>query len=669
MDLLRSDEYRRELPDNFKRYIRGTAPGWEAPQKGPSGDYTTWNDLFRFGMILGKNPFEFLGQGTSKTAEELDADHPNVRALANQMVKARLGLYNSDEDWTKDKDYGWILDIKDNPAPESRLFQPRQASDGSYWGEDTEEAEMLKQTNPQMYQALYDRFVNDVTGWAKNSRSYSLRHGKREEAGESPWYRTTDELSDAITSNEGIGREYDYAIQRVLQDEFLKTMQEDMASKNPTYLNALKKRLMPDWDYSKGNPTFEDLRQKQAEARRAFLDREEFERPNQLKTGVSNILFPAWSKTHFDPELEYKTSNKEAAARLATDAVVDAAPLFYGPKLVGAGARFVGTRVPYLAAPTAEKIGAVLGGGLSGLADYGASRLQNTGLSAFTGSGSDNSPINAYDATAAILLGGALGRPVYKSKGVPYGQKIREIIDKTDPKTVTTGDIRDVKRVMKERATGKKTGTDNVSNWGTKQKYRGLAYEQYKKDYPDEMALRYPAPKAGKQKYDEYFAHPMFAGWTDEQKDALWSVRNNKDFKQFFGEEPDIITPGEYAKDRRKYRGEVAAQGDVPQKNTGIHKLYENVKFGTGGVDDDGERWFREALPDQDKARKKSAADYHRRKEHTIPTYTALKNAKRSQNSEYGRPIQRLGARFLENVVPFGQFMGVKPMKYEDKKE
>jgi len=666
MDLLRSDEYRRELPDNFKRYIRGTAPGWEAPQKGPSEDFDSFNDLLRFGAIMGEH--DPLNR-KYKTAEELDADHPNVRALANQMVKARLGMYSSDEDWAKDKDYGWILDIKDNPVPESRLFQPRQASDGSYWGEDTEEAELLKQTNPQMYQALYDKFVSDVTGWAKNSRNYSLRHGTREEAGESPWYRTTDELSDAITSDEGIGREYDYAMQRVLQDEFLKTMQEDMASKNPTYLNALKRHLMSDWDYSKGNPTFEDLRQKQAEARRSWLDREEFERPSALKTAPANLLAPAFSKTHFDPELNYKTSNLEAGARLGSDIAVDALPLLYGPKFVGAGARAIGTRVPYGLVPTAEKIGAVLGGGLSGLADYGVGRLQNTILDATTGTGSDNSPINAVDASAAILLGGALGRPVFKSKGLPYGQRIRQVIDRKDPKTVTTGDIHDVKRVMKERATGKKTGVDNVSDWGTKQKYRGLAYEQYKKDYPDEMALRYPAPKAGKQKYDEYFANPMFAGWTDEQKDALWTVRNNKDFKQFFGTEPDIITPAEYAKDRRKYRGEVAAQGDVPQKNTGIHKLYENVKFGTGGVDDDGERWFREALPDQEKARKKSATDYHRRKEHKIPDFTTLYNLKREQNATYARPWQRLGARLTENVIPFGQIMGVEPMKYEDKKE
>ena len=666
MDLLRSNEYRRELPENFKRFIRGTAPGWEAPQKGPSEDFDSFNDLLRFGAVMGKHdPFD----RKYKTVEELDADHPNVRALANQMVKARLGMYSSDEDWAKDKDYGWILDIKDNPAPESRLFQPRQASDGSYWGEDTEEAEMLKQTNPQMYQALYDKFVNDITGWAKNSRNYALRSGTREEAGESPWYRTTDELSDAITSDEGIGREYDYALQRVLQDEFLKTMQEDMASKNPTYLNALKRHLMSDWDYSKGNPTFEDLRQKQAEARRSWLDREEFERPSALKTAPVNLVAPAFAKTHFDPELNYKTSKLEAGARLGSDLAVDALPLLYGPKVVGAGARALGTRVPYGLVPTAEKIGAVLGGGLSGLADYGVGRLQNTVLDATTGTGSDNSPINAYDATAAMLLGGTLGRPVFKSKGLPYGQRIRQVIDRKDPKTVTTGDIRDVKRVMKERATGKKTGVDNVSDWGTKQKYRGLAYEQYKKDYPDEMALRYPAPKADKQKYEEYFAHPMFAGWTDEQKDALWAVRNNKDFKQFFGSEPDIITPAEYAKDRRKYRGEVAAQGDVPQKNTGIHKLYENVKFGTGGVDDDGERWFREALPDQEKARKKSATDYHRRKEHKIPDFTTLYNLKREQNANYARPWQRLGARLTENVIPFGQVMGVEPMKYEDKKE
>lgn len=666
MDLLRSDEYRRELPDNFKRFVRGTAPGWDAPQKGPSEDFDTFNDLLRFGAVMDKHdPLE----RKYKTVEELDADHPNVRALANQMVKARLGMYSSDEDRAKDKDYGWILDIKDNPMPESRLFQPRQASDGSYWGEDTEEAELLKQTNPQMYQVLYDKFVNDITGWAKNSRNYALRSGTREEAGESPWYRTTDELSDAITSDEGIGREYDYALQRVLQDEFLKTMQEDMASKNPTYLNALKRHLMSDWDYSKGNPTFEDLRQKQAEARRSWLDRAEFERPSAFKTAPVNLVAPAFAKTHFDPELNYKTSNLEAGARLSSDLAVDALPLFYGPKVVGAGARTLGTRVPYGLVPTAEKIGAVLGGGLSGLADYGVGRLQNTVLDATTGTGSDNSPINAYDAAASTLLGGTLGRPVLKSKGLPYGQRIRQVIDRRDPKTVTTGDISDVKRVMKERATGKKTGVDNVSDWGTKQKYRGLAYEQYKKDYPDEMALRYPAPKAGKQKYDEYFSHPVFAGWTDEQKDALWSVRNNKDFKQFFGEEPDIITPAEYAKDRRKYRGEVAAQGDVPQKNTGIHKLYENVKFGTGGVDDDGERWFREALPDQEKARKKSATDYHRRKEHKIPDFTTLYNLKREQNATYARPWQRLGARLTENLIPFGQIMGVKSMKYEDKKE
>ena len=610
-----------------------------------------------------------------KTQEELIADHPWVDELADLMVQGRLGVYDTELEGEGDKAQGFIYNKKKKPFEKNSYFIQRVDSKG-YWGEPTEAGAKLKITNPEMYQQIKDGLEQS---WNTPQFEQSLRRGKREEAGEGEsWYRTTNELSDAITNSQnGIGQQYERALAALLQQKFMDEMARDLDSGNPKHINALKNRFMPDWDYEKGMPTYEDFARTQAARREDNnpLTLGEFERPDIITSSLTNAVAPSMSAVGWDPELKYKTGRGEMVSRGLFDAVMLGLPFATVPKAASTGARVggwlaskAGGRVaPKLLESTGQKAGAWLGGGLAGLGQYGLERAGNQVFDTFTGKGTDEYPLSLADAGAAMVFGGIAGRP-YRSY-VPYSYGIRTKIDPINPSTVTRGDIADMRTAIADAGRGKKSGTGRVSKDAILRNYRNMEYQRYQGKFPNEaMIVDYPKlPKQGETK-DKYFAsNPRFDSWTREQKEAIWKAMNSKDpeIKKLFKQGETIYDADQFRENKSVWNGTKLYKNEVPMKNSGLAHLHDEpeARFGTGSAE---EGTFSPEFSDQRKARKKADKTSHRRWNHSLLTEKGETEAREKAVKGKARPtLQAIGGA-IHNIIPWSNTLfGTVPYSYE----
>lgn len=610
-----------------------------------------------------------------KTEKELLADHPWVDELADLMVQGRLGVYDNELEGEGDKAQGFIYNKKRKPFEKNSYFVQRVDSKG-YWAEPTEAGAQLKITNPAMYQQTKDGLEQS---WNTPQFEQSLRRGKREEAGEGEsWYRTTNELSDAITNSQnGIGQQYERALAALLQQKFMDEMARDLDSGNPKHINALKNRFMPDWDYEKGMPTYEDFARTQAARREDNnpLTLGEFERPDIITSSVTNAVAPSMSAVGWDPELKYKTGRGEMVGRGLFDSVMLGLPFATVPKAASTGARVggwlaskAGGRVaPKLLESTGQKAGAWLGGGLAGLGQYGLERVGNQTFDSATGKGTDEYPLSLADAGAAMVFGGVAGRP-YRSY-VPYSRGIRTKIDPINPSTVTRGDIADMRTAIADAGRGKKSGTGRVSKDAILRNYRNMQYQRYQDKYPNEaMVVNYPPlPRKGETK-DTYFKNnPRFDSWTREQKEAIWKAMNSKDpeIKKLFKQGETIYDADQFRENKSVWNGTKLYKNEVPMKNSGLAHLHDEpeARFGTGSAE---EGTFSPEFSDQRKARKKADKTSHRRWNHSLLTEKGETEAREKAVKGKARPtLQAIGGA-IHNIIPWSNTLfGTVPYSYE----
>lgn len=656
----RTDEYRRDVPYSEHRT--------------PAGDSRETTALDIYGNVVKPGQRWFT---IPKTEEELLADHPWVGELADLMVQGRLGLYDNELEGEGDKDQGFIYKKEPKPLPTNELFKVyRDPNDGTYWAEPTPEGAIYFQANPQMLNDVKESFERDLN---TPQMQQSLRRGKREEAGEGEsWYRTTNELSDAITNSQnGIGQQYERALAAVLQRKFLKEMEQDLDSGNPKHINALKNRFMPDWDYEKGMPTYEDFVKTQLARKQDNnpLTIEEFERPDIITSSVTNAVAPSMSAVGWDPELKYKTGRGEMIGRGLFDAAMLGLPFATVPKAASTGARAggyvaskMGGRVaPKLLESTGQKAGAWLGGGLAGLGQYGLERVGNQAFDMATGKGTDEYPLSLADAGAAMVFGGVAGRP-YRSY-VPYSRGIRTKIDPINPSTVTRGDIADMRTAIADAGRGKKSGTGRVSKDAVLRNYRNMEYQRYQNKYPNEaMVVDYPdLPKQGEAK-DVYFANrPRFDSWTREQKEALWKAMNSKDpeIKKLFKQGETIYDADQFRENKSVWNGTKLYKNEVPMKNAGLAHLHDEpeARFGTGSAE---EGIFSPEFKDQKKSRKKADKTSHRRWNHSLLTEKGEAEAREKAIKGKARPTLQAVGGAIHNIIPWSNTLfGTVPYSYE----
>lgn len=654
----RTDEYRRDVPYSEQRTPVGT-------NREPSA-------LDIYGNVVKPGRRWFT---VPKTKEELLADHPWVDELADLMVQGRLGVYDAELEGEGDKAQGFIYNKKKKPFEKNSYFIQRVDSKG-YWAEPTEAGAQLKITNPAMYQQTKDGLEES---WNTPQFEQSLRRGKREEAGEGEsWYRTTNELSDAITNSQnGIGQQYERALAALLQQKFMDEMARDLDSGNPKHINALKNRFMPDWDYEKGMPTYEDFARTQVARREDNnpLTLGEFERPDIITSSVTNAVAPSMSAVGWDPELKYKTGRGEMVGRGLFDATMLGLPFATVPKAASTGARVggniaskMGGRVaPKFLESTGQKAGAWLGGGLAGLGQYGLERAGNQVFDWRTGKGTDEYPLSLADAGAAMVFGGIAGRP-YRSY-VPYSRGIRTKIDPINPSTVTRGDIADMRTAIADAGSGKKSGTGRVSKDAITRNYRNMEYQRYQDKYPDEaMVVDYPRlPKQGETK-DIYFANnPRFDGWTREQKNDLWKAMNSKDpeIKKLFEQGETIYDADQFRENKSVWNGLKLYKNEVPMKNAGLAHLHDEpeARFGTGSAK---EGMFSPEFSDQRKARKFADKTSHRRWNHSLLTEKGEAEAREKAVKGKARPTLQAVGGAIHNIIPWSNTLfGTVPYSYE----
>ena len=664
---IRTDEYRRTIPVY------------------PSGEeLTRYEEKYR----NPSKPYDWLGSKATpgrrwvfdqKSVDDLLNEHPKMRELAKQMMLARLSLYDTEEEGEGDKSVGWIQKATDKTEPVSSYFTPAYSEKQQrYWGDPNEAGLALKMSNPEMFEELRKIYEEQFTDFKTNPTEYAIRKGKREEAGENEsWYRTIDEMSDAVLA--GIGEQYTDALQKLLQRSLMDEMKQDLASEEPKHLNAMKRKLLPNFNYESGNPTYEDfLREQQrkdyGKGRRPF-EHEEFRRPSWVETAIGNVATPAVSSVYFDPELYYKTGKGEIGARLASDAMVNTVPFFTIPRAASAAARFGARFAPYALKAMAQRGGAFAGGATAGLGQYLLERGENTAFDAITGKGTNDMPITGTDAAMAALFGGLSG-PMFQNYRTTK-QGVKTFMDTHNPKTVTRSDLKDMQTVIKETGEAKKQLAGRADKKSLKNRYLDLPYRRYRDKFPNEvMMIEYPKP-AGSMSKEEYFSDPRFSFrvtddngtmipfWTDESKDALWKAAQSKDpsIQALFTGETDILDPQEVRKQMNKYGGIKAKDIDNPQKNSGLESIFREAwsNFGTGIPHFE----FVPPTAKQIRMNEKARISSKRRRQQKIPSQQQQESIINNSKLGYKMPLQMLGGA-IHNVVPWSNIIqGTEPYTYE----
>ena len=603
------------------------------------------------------------------TVEQLLADYPFMDELAQKMVEARLSLYNKYERGKGDKAKGWAERKGYKPNPYSQWVQSADnkmflTDIGDDWAAgDPDREQMLK----DMYTS-YEKNPQYGIYFEESTRDDAEKTGGH-------WYRTMNEYSDALLND--LGREYSRALQDLLNRKMNQIIREDLEKDNPQYLTAMQRKLFPEYDYSQGRPTIDEfLLAQQRKQNRG--ERTEFERPHKAKTAISSAVAPMWSAVHYDPELEYKTSDLEAGGRLVGDVAlmgVNAAVPIAAGKYAG---QAVSKTVPYFRnlAGTGAAFGA---GGATSAALLGGERALDSALEATTGKGYHLYPQTLEDYGIAFMLGGASAVPWRRA--VPKYKDIRHAIDPKQPEAVSNVDVRDMLAAQRAATAKTKEFKGRSGAEGVKKEYLDIPYRPYREKYGETSVFEHQQPPKVKPKESEseyfdrnmeYFTDNLGRPIPYEERKAVWKAAKSKDddLRSNFTGKKVILPDEEYRALSRIYGGNVLYEGDTPMKNTGLHWILRN-KSELGEMTD-GQ--FKKAGPEQKSLYETAKKTATKRHKHVVPNEKRLfglqKPTKLDVAGEITTPV--LGA-IHHNVVPFSNAaLGVQPYTYEaypDKKE
>lgn len=357
--------------------------------------------------------------------------NPWLPYLLAEAAKARYDLFTGDEDYYKSKKYGWG-EYWNAPPDEDEYFTWGRDDDGKLVPIPSDKAKELEQSNPDYYEFRRKPFTD-----YDEDKAFELIPMTEEEAKQEklPWYHSTNDYLDAILANR-LGEENRQALYEEAHDAF------------GNYLSGLVKDGKLD-----------------ADTAQRLLAEASFKPENIIKSGIKNLVTPVRHAVTGDPELLKKTSDDELKARTAADIGL------------GAGAFLIPWGGSVLGAARASRplIGAAIGGGLGGLANYGLERGVNEAFDRYTGYGSDNQPIDLADAGLAGLAGAITG-PLMGANRVRGWKNVRKMMNPREPSTVTRGDIKS------SFASSKASPDDDAK---ASRLHSSAAMKEYRKAYPN----------------------------------------------------------------------------------------------------------------------------------------------------------------------------------------
>lgn len=477
----RTDYYIRGVPKEGLQNNAKQIPTQDRklPSEGVEDAKNVAKDFARAGGFLGN-----VGSATrlarplpvSEMKKRLLEEYPWIKNAIRSVVDARLQMYNSDDDWSKSKEYGWGEEpytATHYPPDDNEYFRYAQDDQGLY-------IEDLPPALAMPYDE-YEKARKPFEVWLDNADRYVLSPMTKEEAGDSVnWYPTTNDYLNSIIASE-LGEKYGDALYALAQEEFLGTLDKDLHSDSPKYSKAIS-RLYPnaggkpatveqnpsaigDDRNAQAQKTMGDIVNEEGRKSDRILGTAEFERPNAVPLFATNTLVPYWSDTHWDPELNYKTSNKEAGARLAGDIATNALSVALP---YGAG-RIVGN------AMMRPVIGSVIGGALGGAGTYGAKRGGDAILKGTTGRGGIEHPVDMLD--LGVEMGaGALSGPFSNLRGIRGANDVRRAMDSKYWSKVTPKEVKDSFKASKKY---------NSSNKQAQYDYEDLGWKNYRSKYPN----------------------------------------------------------------------------------------------------------------------------------------------------------------------------------------
>ena len=403
--------------------------------------------------------------------------NPWLWQVLEEVVDARLKMMTSDEDWAKDKSYGWKMDVRNRDMPESPYFEfAVDPENGQAYVNDTDIALDLINSNPDYYGQLRKEFEDYLT----HPYIFSMTPAQRDPEGKDEWYQTTDDFLDALLATkfkEGDRQALYDAAQYIWDNRLLNEQskyKKQLVKENPAIFKEQSAISPSDlqgfWDspYAK---FFDDK----------GMPRKMFVPPSVIASGLGDMIAPSMASVMLDPELYYRTSPEELAARGVNDAVQ-----------LG-----LSSVLPWLGAVRGMRmmrrplIGALTGGAVGGAADYGAKRIANEAFDKFTGHGTDNQPLNVGD-LGVDMATGALTGPLVGSGRLNAQRKLRSTMNPWKPSSVTPEDIKANFKVQKLYGENPKTAEQRFRTYG-----KG-GYDQYEKNYPNDLRVvqTAPVPKA-----------------------------------------------------------------------------------------------------------------------------------------------------------------------------
>lgn len=623
-------------------------------------------------------------------AKTLVKTNPWLAPILRELADARLRMYSSDEDDKRyrSKDYGWAHTLDYLAPPESDYFAFTQNEDGDWIIEDLEKAKALNVLD-------YGIEKRPLEDYLKKPFKQSFQPMTREEAdaAKQDWYPTSNELLNALIKTK-LGEGNKQSLYDAAQFALANAWKEDFESETPKYA-AASEHLFDD----KGNA------------------KNHYEIPNGVSSFVKNMLFPVSNAVLEDPELDFKTKPVEHIVRGVGDLGLT----------VGSAAA-----LPWLGATrgaalmTKPLVGAAIGGGLGGLANYGTQRLVNTGLAEATGHGYIDQPIDATDAGIEIALG-ALSGPISAANKVRGRGALKDMMWPENPSGVTPKHINQSIALSKARGSTEKA----------MQPFLSQAFKKFEKKYPNtqfklkllpdptdvppnraDLPLMMDLPEGrfrGKQVIDSpNGSFEVKRGKGVNANKAVWPTnfddipmahitpsdefmsqyaRNNPQLKSWFNSmgqdsyglkellkkaqvkgspESKIFTGGskvipmsEHAQLLAQWRGNTLLGQEKNMRNKALRKW---LKEGSEAVD--MSTGSPKPLPkSQKKAYDKSMAEYKKRTNMNLVTEADLKN---KSKSGFGDQVLRKGVvplmlRATDNALPWGSsmIMGVEPFTYD----
>ena len=366
--------------------------------------------------------------------------------------------------------------------------------------------------DPDSYMEQLYKFSNDYSDWFYNKRGkkkLQLIPMTEDDAHKESlqWFPTTDDYIKALVETGVVANED--ILRQEAQKALYNILREDIKNDRHEYDTALRNRFLDrtgNEEITPADTTVIDQTQKPrlpnpVPIARVFTDmptKREFEEYPFEQVLASNMVIPMTSHALYNPEYKYRTTPLGWGARLAGDAVTDAA-LAVAPELIG-------TRVALRTGIGSGKSGMLRGlsqAGIragSGAATHGADwALNNLVIEPLaynsTGEGISNAPADLRDMALQATLGGltnAAVLPFYRAGKLDKAMDIRRRMSPKNPDEVTYKDIKDSFGMFKSKkvdpSSGSKITSEEITNLKAtpevKKQFANMAYKDYDAKYP-----------------------------------------------------------------------------------------------------------------------------------------------------------------------------------------